>query len=61
MSIRYIGQDLYVPSSPGNFARGQTKVVRSTTLPDETEQKKNKTSWYREELDRQVQEMRSRK
>ena len=54
MSIRYIGTEKYIPATPGNYARGQTRIIRSSTVPDEHEEKKTSMKRYREELDRQV-------
>ncbi len=48
MSIRFIGYESYVPSTPGNYAKGKTKVIRISTLPDEQEQKIHKVNRYRE-------------
>lgn len=61
MSIRFIGYESYVPSTPGNYAKGKTKVIRISTLPNEQEQKIHKVHKYKEELDRQVEEIRKRK
>lgn len=47
MSIRFIGYESYVPVEPGNYARGRTKTIKVSTLPNEHE-KTNKTIKYRE-------------
>lgn len=61
MSIRFIGFESYVPSTPGNYAKGKTKVIRISTLPDEQEQKASRVNRYREELDKQVEDLKKRK
>lgn len=60
MSTRFIGYQSYVPQTPGNFVRGQTRTIRVLSQ-DSGEDKTAKALKYRQELDRQVQEQRLRK
>ena len=47
MSIRYIGYESYVPITPGNFAKGTTKVIQVTNPPDQYQIKNSQINKYR--------------
>lgn len=48
MSVRFIGCESYVPTTPGNYTRGKTKIIKINTEHNEQEEKCKKIQRYKE-------------